>query len=102
MLAKQDMSSLPVKRRKIQIILEDAARDAGDIIERTRDAIHRMILILNGILKNSFDEKYDTLGNMDKIAGKGPAFVNGVNDSIQKFKQTLQLLDDIEMMEGGR
>jgi hypothetical protein len=101
-MAKQDMSSLPVKRRKVQIVLEDATRDAREIIDRTRDAIHLMINILNGILKNGSDEKYDTLANLDKLAGKGPVFINGMNDSIQKLKQTLQLIDDIEMMESTR
>jgi truncated hemoglobin YjbI len=101
-LAKQDMSSLPVKRRKIQIVLEDASRDAREIIERVRAAIKSMIKILNGILKKTSDEKYDTLGNLSQLAGKGPVFVNGINESIQKLQQTLQLLDDIELMEGGR
>jgi hypothetical protein len=102
MLAKQDMSSLPVKRRKIQIILEDASREAREIIERVRAAIQSMIKILNGILKKTSDEKYDTLGNLSQLAGKGPVFINGINESIQKLQQTLQLLDDIDMVEGGR
>jgi hypothetical protein len=96
------MSSLPVKRRKIQIAVEDASRDARGIIDRTRNACTMMINILNGILKKDADGKYDTLGNLSRLAGKGPAFINGIAESIQKFQKTLQLLDDIDAMESGR
>jgi hypothetical protein len=61
-----------------------------------------MINILNGILKKDPDGKYDTLGNLSRLAGKGPAFLNGISESIQKFRKTLQLLDDIDAMESGR
>jgi hypothetical protein len=101
-LARQDISSLPVKRRKIQIVLEDASRDAGGIIERGRGAMRTMINILNGIMGKDSGGKYDTLGNLARLSGKTPVFTDGMADSVQKFQQTLQLLDDIEAMESVR
>jgi hypothetical protein len=101
-LARQDMSSLPVKRRKIQLAVEDASKEAREIIDRARNACTVMINILNGILKKDLDGKYDTLGNLSRLAGKGPVFINGIAESIQKFQKALQLLDDIDAMEGGR
>ncbi|MDR0624577.1 MAG: DUF5312 domain-containing protein [Treponema sp.] len=100
--ARQDMTSLPVKRRKIQLVLQDASGEAKKIIDRTRAAIHMMINVLNGIVKKDIEGKYDTLGNMARLSGKSPAFLNGINESIQKFQKTLQLLDDIDIMESGR
>jgi hypothetical protein len=100
--ARQDMSSLPVKRRKIQLVLQDASGEAKRIIERTRAAVRAMINVLNGILKKDFEGKYDGLGNMSQFSGRGPAFINGITESIQKFQKTLQLLDDIDVMESGR
>jgi hypothetical protein len=101
-LAKQDMSSLSIKRRKIQLVLQDASGEAKQIINSARTAIRNMINILNGVLGKDPGGKYDMLGNMAQLAGRGPAFVNSINDSIQKFQKTLQLLDDIDVMESGR
>ena len=100
--AKGDMSSLPVKRRKIQIIVEEAAQTAEDIITQTREALALMVKILGGILKKSIDEKYDTLANLSVIAGRGNSYQEGITESINKLNKTLRLLDDIEAMEMGR
>jgi hypothetical protein len=100
--ARSDMTSLPVKRRKIQMVLEDASGEAVRIIDQAKDAINSMINVLSGILKKDASAKYDTLSNMSSLAGKGSAFAAGVADSVQKFQKTLQLLKDIDMMEIGR
>jgi hypothetical protein len=100
--AKNEMTSLPVKRRKIQIVVEEAARDAEKIINQTREAMKGMINILGGILKKSADEKYDTLSNLSVLAGRGTAFTDGIADSASQFRRVLQLLQDIDSMEAGR
>jgi hypothetical protein len=101
-LARQDISSLPVKRRKIQIVIEDASRDAGLIVDRTKHACTAMINIIGGILKKDPDGKYDTLANLSHLSGKGSAFIDGLTESMQNFKKMLQLLEDIGVMEYGR
>jgi hypothetical protein len=98
-LARAEMISLPVKRRKIQIILEEVDDEADEIIEQTKRAMRNMINVLGGILKKDAEGKYDTLINMTKFAGKGTAFVMGITDSIEKFKTALRLLDDIMSIE---
>jgi hypothetical protein len=100
--ARQDMSSLPVKRRKIQLVVEDASASARKIVDRARESCRTMINVLTGILKKDSTSKYDTLSNLSHIAGKGNTFINGLSESIQKFQQALQLLDDIDAMENGR
>jgi hypothetical protein len=101
-LARQDMSSLPVKRRKVQLVIEDASRSASAITGRARSACGTMINIINGILKKDPDGKYDTLANLSQLAGKGGAFVTGLNNAAEQFHKTLRLLDDIDVMEGRR
>jgi hypothetical protein len=96
------MSSLPVKRRKIQLVIEEASDEALKILERTRTASKSMINILNGILEKDTKGKYDTLANMSKLSGKGVRFVTGIGETIQQFQKVLQLLDDIDAMEAGR
>jgi hypothetical protein len=100
--ARQDMSSLPVKRRKIQIVIEEAADEAAKIMGRARTASRNMINILNGILEKDTKGKYDSLSNLSKLAGRGTQFVEGIAETAQKFQKVLQLLDDIESMEAGR
>jgi len=96
---KNEMTSLPIKRRKAQIIMEEAAGTALDIISQTREALEGMIRILEGINKKNTDGKYDTLTNISVIAGRGASFQEGINESIDQLKKTLQLLDDIDAME---
>ncbi|MDR0624607.1 MAG: DUF5312 domain-containing protein [Treponema sp.] len=101
-LARQDMSSLPVKRRKVQLVLQDASGEAQKIITGARRAVQSMVNILNGILGNSSGGKYGGLGNAARLSGRGTTLVNSIGDAIQKFQKTLQLLDDIDAMESGR
>ncbi|MDR1419220.1 MAG: DUF5312 domain-containing protein [Treponema sp.] len=101
-LARQDMSSLPVKRRKVQLVVEDASRAASAITGRVRAACGTMINIINGIMKKDPDGKYDTLANLSQLAGKGGSFITGLNNAVEQFRKTLQLLDDIDVMEGRR
>jgi hypothetical protein len=100
--AKQDMSSLPVKRRKIQIVIEEASSEALAIVDSARRASRSMINILSGIINRDTKGKYDTIANMAKFTGSGPEFIEGIGDSMQKFQKVTQILDDIDAMEAGR
>ena len=100
--AKQDMSSLPVKRRKVQLVVEEAQEDAEKILERAQDASRIMINILGGILGKDSRGKYFPLTNLPKLAEKNNKFVPGLGEIIQQFHTVLRILDDIEAMESGR
>ncbi|MDR1654658.1 MAG: DUF5312 domain-containing protein, partial [Treponema sp.] len=100
---REEMSSLPVKRRKIQVVLQEASAEAREIIDRSRDAIKTLIKVTNGILKS--DGRYDSLSNLDKLAGRGQAqtaFLDGLGDTVKSFQKTLDLMDDIDVMENRR
>ena len=100
--ARQDMSALPIKRRKIQIVVDEASGKAWEIVEQARDASRNIINILNGILGNEFRGKYDSLINMSKLAARDLQFTTGLNDTVQQLRRLIQILDDIEKMENGR
>ncbi|MDR1059327.1 MAG: DUF5312 domain-containing protein [Treponema sp.] len=100
--ARQDMSSLPVKRRKIQLVLEEASDAAESIISRAGAASLSMVNILGGIIEKDPRGKYDSLANLSKLSGKDGQFINGIAESVQKFKKVLQILEDIGIMETGR
>jgi len=100
--ARQDMSSLPVKRRKIQIAIGEAEDDVNRILEQTQSAAQSMINILNGILGRDSKGKYFPLTNLSRVVGKNTQFITGMSDVIQKFQFVLKIMEDIEAMESGR
>jgi len=102
--ARQDMSSLPipVKRRKIQIIIEEAEEDAKTILDQIVYASQTMINILNGILGRDSKGRYFPLVNLSTVVGKNTEFMAGMNEVIKSFELVLRVLDDIEAMEIGR
>ncbi|MDR0402710.1 MAG: DUF5312 domain-containing protein [Treponema sp.] len=99
--AKSEMVSLPIKRRKIQIVLQEVSKIAGEIIEQTREAIKGMILVLGGILKKSADDKYDSLTNIAAF-GKPAVFFGGVQSCVDQFQKAIKLMDDINGIENAR
>ena len=100
--ARQDISSLPVKRRKVQIVLEDASDDVTKILERTRDGARRMVKILNGIIGKDTRSRLYTLVNLSKVAGKGSQFLAGLEETISQFQKMLKILEEIDAIEYGR
>jgi hypothetical protein len=126
--ATMDLSSLSVKKHKVQLVVDEASEEAKRIIGQVRDAMALIIKVLNGILVRSPDGKFDTLTNLaDMSIGeirqnspggtsgaevspqtprseveKTDAFTGGVNAAIQKLTKALQLMDDIDAMEAGR
>jgi hypothetical protein len=94
--AKAEMIPLPVKRRKIQIILDEACASAAEILEQTKNALEEMIKILGGIV--SGNEKYGGLSNL-QVIGKSPFFMDSIQLCIDRFSQTLKLMEDIDAME---
>jgi len=100
--ARQEMASLPVKRRKIQIVIDEASKKAGMIIVDARDASRSMVNLLNGITAKDSRGKLDVLSNLEKMAKKDSRFMSGLSEIIQQFQTVLKLLDDIETMETRR
>lgn len=96
---KAEMTSLSVKRRKMQIILDEAFETAAAILEQTKDAMRGMIKILGGIINN--EGKYGSLSNI-QVIGKAPDFAAGLQSCIDLFGQTLKLLDDIDTSEAQK
>jgi hypothetical protein len=96
--ARSEMSSLPVKRRKTQIVLQEAASVASGIINQTTEALKEMIKVLGGIIKKSPDERYDTLSNLSAM-GRTAVFLEAISACLEKFQKTLKLIEDIDNME---
>ena len=99
---QQEMSAIPVKRRRIQNILDEAGEDAETIINSAKGASLAMVNTLSGIIGKDTRAKYDTLINLAKIAGNDKSFIEGIGGAIQQFRTVLKLLNDMEAMENAR
>jgi hypothetical protein len=94
--ARDEMTALPVKRRKIQIILNEAAAIVERILEQSRTALNGLVNVLGGIAAKN--DKYDTLSNISEML-KDPSFFDRVSVCISQLKLALTLLDDIDALD---
>lgn len=110
-LALED-PSIPTRLRKTQLVIEDATEVAQLIIERTRKAIDAVITVLNAIITKDLEGNYEALSNMAHFIGKADlsstasshkevVFLKNITEAIQKLQKTIQLLDDINVIELG-
>ncbi|MDR2741260.1 MAG: DUF5312 domain-containing protein [Treponema sp.] len=100
--AKMDMSSLSVKRHKVQLVEDEASDEANKIIGRIRDALELMVKVLKGILTKEPEGKFDTLINLADMSGKTDVFAGGVINTIETLTKAMALMDKITTMEAGR
>jgi hypothetical protein len=104
-------TSLQTRRRKTQIILDDASDEATAIIDQTKTAINNMIAILRAIITVDEHGNYTVLVNMTHFMGqdetaevatptaKGTAFIHSINEVIEKLQVALHILEDIAVLE---
>jgi hypothetical protein len=100
--AKNEISGLTVKRRKLQIIQEEIDEQANAIVDRSTLAMNGMVKILNGITDQEPQGKYDTLSNLSQLNGKGGEFTEGLRNAALKLKEAVKILKDIGHLETGK
>ena len=100
--ARQEVAVLPVKRRRIQIVLEDAREDAEKILEPVRKACRSMVNFSSALLEPDIKAKNDILTNFPSITGKGSEYTDSLKEAREQFQVVIKLLDDIQVMEEGR
>ena len=93
---RDEPESLPVKRRKMQIIQSDASREAWEIIERSHVGMKSIGAMLETISGSDTNIEYGGLSNFDRLAGKKPAaFVRDIKETVRSLKQAVKVLNDI-------
>ncbi|MDR0389214.1 MAG: DUF5312 domain-containing protein, partial [Spirochaetaceae bacterium] len=101
--ARGDMSSLPVKRRKIQIVVQEASEESMKMITNARDALKIMVQVLNGILRRDTTGIFDTLSNIQSLSGKNSSALLGrIDGAVEKLESALKLLDEVNFLETGK
>ncbi|HOX12044.1 MAG TPA: DUF5312 family protein [Spirochaetia bacterium] len=97
--AKEELVSLPLKRRKVQAALQAANGEAEALLSRSREAMKRMQAILKGLLKGEAGGRYDSLSNLSYIEGKGnKEFLRNLDSIKNRLERTVHFLDELEKL----
>jgi hypothetical protein len=96
--ARQDMSALPAKRRKMQMVLDDARGEGEQIIERTRAAIDSIANITAGIMKKDSDGRYNSLSDISQMEVRIPDS-QGLRETVDRLRDTREILNEAAMLE---
>jgi hypothetical protein len=100
--AQMDMSSLSVKRHKVQLVEDEAADEAAQIIDQVGASLINLVKILGGIRSKSPGGKYETLANTTDMAQKIVDYTKRIDTALETMTRTLELMDKIKRMEAGR
>lgn len=99
-LAKSEITSLPVKRKKIQIVTQEVNEEIQEIINSTQESFKTMIEVLQGIIKHETGGKYDTLSNLASLsAAKDKPFSDAVSQAKSKLEEASSLLKEANLLE---
>ncbi|GHU44478.1 hypothetical protein FACS1894190_15890 [Spirochaetia bacterium] len=94
-----DVQSIPVRRRKTQVIQDEVSAASNKIIRDAHESLIAMKNILKGIIKPSDDGKHDALSNLEKIKGKGTFFMDGLNSGLGKLDNIVNLVSEIKALD---
>jgi hypothetical protein len=98
-LARQDISSLPARRRKIQMVLGDISGELGGIVERAREAMKLLISVLTGITRKEPEGKGEAFFNLEDIEVLVPGFMERLVPVIRLLHDAFELLVRIDTVE---
>lgn len=100
---RKEMLALPLKRRKLAALQQEADIEAFGIVERAVRALRSLSNVLGGIINVEVGGRYDSLSNLGSLSGRGPnTFISSLRNALQKIEKTIQMLGEIESLEPGR
>ena len=97
-IARQEVESPAVKRRKMAFVRNEAAEEAMDIVLRYSDGAEKLASALEEIAGGTTGQS--CLLNFAKLAGNNPPeFADGVSKAAGDLRMMVKLLEDSVMME---
>ena len=96
--AKREMTSLTIKRRKLQNIIDEASTEAFGIIEEVCRSCQSMISLLKGIQGRDTTGKYGLMANYAQLSEKNLQFLNKINSAKDKFVKILEILGEMDSL----
>ena len=100
---RKEMVALPLKRRKLASLHQEADAEAFGIVERALKALRTLANVFEGIINAEAGGRYDTLSNLSSLSGRGAStFLTSLRNAVQKMEKAIQMLNEIESLEPGR
>ncbi|MBN2874839.1 MAG: hypothetical protein JXM71_07070 [Spirochaetales bacterium] len=94
--ARKELSSVQIKKRKIESTIKAAETEAETLLNKAVDAIGRMKEILKGILSREARGRYDSLSNMARIEGNANKdFQRGLETARFKLEKAHFLIGEL-------
>lgn len=94
--ARTELSSMQIKKRKVESTIKVAEVEAESILARSNNAIGRMQEILKAILSREARGKYDSLSNLAHIEGKAnKEFQKGLETTMYKLEKANYVLAEL-------
>jgi hypothetical protein len=100
--ARQDMGALAVRRRKLQVLADEASGDALSIIAQARKSMIVLVNMLNVIINRAPPGAYMGLENFNDLVKKNEGLQEGIAASVNSFKEALQIMEAIDAVDNGR
>jgi hypothetical protein len=101
-MAKQDMNGLAVRRRRLQITADEAADKAMIIITQARNSIFSLMDMLSVISNKTPPSNYFGITNFVELAKKNSGLAQGILTGIFRLKESLRIMDTIDIMDDGK
>lgn len=100
--ARSEVLSLPAKRRKILVVMQEAEAEAEALVANAKKSLKSLANVLGGILGEESGGRYDALANMGGLTGRNGTFISSLRNALQRVEKAIQMLGEIEAMESGR
>jgi hypothetical protein len=97
-----ELTTLPAKRRKLQLLMEECTEAARGIIDRANWALNILVNVLKGLTGTDAGERYKGLSNMEKLEAKNPGFTGSLAGTAEKLQRAREILAEVEFLEAGR
>jgi len=94
--AKGELSSIQIKKRKVESAIRSVETEAESILAKALNAINRMQEILKAILSRETRGRYDSLSNLGQIEGKANKdFQKGLEATKFRLEKAHYLLGEL-------
>ncbi len=92
-----------LKEKQVNIIVENADKDAGNIINNSLVNLKNLVKILDGVLYGEVGGKYDTISNYGDINGsRNKNYIDSLKSIIKILDKSVVLLDKVYNLEKSR
>ncbi len=100
--AKHEILPPPLKRKKMENLLQDVEEQANDIINHASEHLDLLKNVLNGIRYGEGGGRFDTLSNLGYLGGRNnKATMDKVTHAIVQLKEGLDLLSELSRIESS-